>query len=235
MRKITEKDIKGWFPADNRFLHYCAKFYGYSFYNDDVVAEAAFQAARAITKMYNEQREFDNEEHMVGMVMSSFRFAILNAYTIKKRSEKLEVRPMTDYEYSEGSDSFNMVMDRKTDNTKPYDNTNDFLKEVIAANLPPVERDCIVLHFIDGLTGPDISCELDITYNEYRAAIQRGLRKLKRAFKNEQKKPKVQAKPRNIQPTKRALQPIVQCQPFTTNKAERSSHSKAMSFLHTDE
>ena len=54
--KITERDLRNWFPADRRFLHFCAKYYGYSFHNDEVV-ERAFFGARPAEELYDLEKD----------------------------------------------------------------------------------------------------------------------------------------------------------------------------------
>ena len=67
--KITERDLRNWFPADRRFLHFCAKYYGYSFRNDEVVERANHLAVLNVMRLVNRDQEFEDEAHMTGMVM----------------------------------------------------------------------------------------------------------------------------------------------------------------------
>ena len=59
MHKITEDRFKDWFPKSNRFLHYCAKYYGFSFHNEAVVEEAAYQSMLNVKRLMDRGEEFD--------------------------------------------------------------------------------------------------------------------------------------------------------------------------------
>ena len=59
MHKITEDIFKDWFPKNNRFLHYCAKYYGFSFHNEAVVEEASFQAMLNVKILMYRDEEFE--------------------------------------------------------------------------------------------------------------------------------------------------------------------------------
>jgi hypothetical protein len=56
--KITDKDLRNWFPRDMRFLHFCAKYYGYSFHNNEVVERANHLAILNVMRLVNRDEEF---------------------------------------------------------------------------------------------------------------------------------------------------------------------------------
>jgi RNA polymerase sigma factor (sigma-70 family) len=231
MRKITEKDIKGWFPRDRRFLHFCAKYYGYSFHNDEVVEYANEYAIRYITKLFNEGREFDNEQHMTGIVMSSFRFAILNGYSAYQRSKRLGSRPMSDYD---GEGDYNSVMISLSDGSKEYDNINEVLKMIMDKELTDREREIIKRHYFDGDSLKDIVRHLEVSYTDGRRIMRNAMKKLKTVLNHEE--------PREIEykdkyPKRKeivgTLPKPVRNKPIDSNKAKTESYTKAMSFLYS--
>lgn len=228
--RITEKQMAKWFPKDRRFLHFCAKYYGYTFHNDEVVEHANFYAIRNITKMFNEGREFEDEKHMTGIVMSSFRFAILSGYNAYAKTKRLGDRPMTDYEYDDG---FNSVMDTAQSNDKPYDNTMILIKAVMQ-ELPPIQAELIQRHYLDQETLQSVSRDLGIDYTTARRHMRNALRKIRKVLENEEpRETKHTNKPADNPKTIGSLPKPVRSKPVATNKAEDSSHSEAMSFLYS--
>lgn len=232
MRKITEKDIKGWFPKDRRFLHFCARYYGYSFQNDEVVEYANEYAIRYITKMFNDGREFDNDQHMTGMVMSSFRFAILNGYTAYSNSKRLGSRPMSDYD---GEDGFNSVLFNLTDGSKDYDNMAEVLKQIIDKELTDRERQLVTRHYYLQDSLIDISRDLEISYTDSRRILRNAFKKIKTVLKHEEPR---EIEQQNKYPEYRevieSLPTPVRNRSIETNKAKTESYSKAMSFLYPE-
>jgi RNA polymerase sigma factor (sigma-70 family) len=234
--KITEKKMKEWFPADRRFLHFCAKYYKYSFHSDEVVEEAHFIAIKNVMSLKNREIEFESEQHMVGTVMSTFRFAILNAYKQMSLRDRLSCRPMTDYEYSADSDGgvYNSVLSTLKSDTKEYDNTIELVKDFMDSELNVVERECIRLRYLEQLTVPEVANKLDREPRIVRNAIERGLRKLKKKADEityigieEEVKHGYRDEPVRVVPN------IVRSKPLNTNKATTESHTTAMSFLYS--
>lgn len=228
--RITEKQIAKWFPRDRRFLHFCAKYYGYSFQNDEVVEHANFYAIKYINKMYHEGREFDDEKHMTGMVMSAFRFAILNGYDSYARTRRLNDRPMTDYEFEDG---FNSAMAKTKSNDKDYDNTIDLVKAIIK-ELPPVMSEIIDRHYLQQQSLREIARDLEIEYTTARRWLRNGLSRIRKALENEEPREiELENKYPKYTPVSESLPKTVRSRPPQTNKATDSSHTKAMSFLYS--
>lgn len=228
--KITQRNLKEWFPKDRRFLHFCARYYGYSFYNDEVVEFANEYAIKNVLKMYQEGREFENEKHMTGMVMSSFRFAILNGYTAYDRYRRLKDRPMTDYDVDP---EFNSVLSHLQSDTKEYDNTMEMVYKLIE-ELPPTQGEIIRRHYIDQEALADIAKSLDMRYTEARRVLRHGLKKLEKQIRHEEP---INSEPQNKYPKHKeligSLPAPVRSKPPVSNKAQDGPHSKAMSFLYS--
>lgn len=228
--KITEKHIAKWFPRDRRFLHFCAKYYGYSFHNDEVVEHANFYAIKYVNKLYQEGKEFENEKHMTGIVMSSFRFAILNGYNSYSRTRRLNDRPMTDYQYEDG---FNSVLDNTQSLDKEYDNSMDHIKAIIK-QLPPVMSEIIDRHYLQQESLKDISRDLEMEYSTTRRHMRNGLSRIRKALENEEpRESELENKYPEYRTIIESLPKPVRSKPFESNKATDSSHTKAMSFLYS--
>lgn len=232
--KITREDLKNWFPVNNRFLHYCAKYYGYTFYNDETVEHAAYHAMTYITKMYNEGREFEDEAEKIGIVMGAFRFAILNGYSSYKRAHKLGDRAMSDYEFEGSEDGFNPVESKMISHDKAYDNTDTYLKRVIKKNLPPIEASTVELYFFGGLNIPEIAMELDLPRDKVRLAKHRGLNKLKKIIKEDERKDnEIKSERKKHRAAVKSLPKTIRTKPVESNKSKDSNYSKAMSFIYS--
>tara|TARA_R110001632_G_scaffold41394_1_gene103942 strand:+ start:372 stop:1073 length:702 start_codon:yes stop_codon:yes gene_type:complete len=231
--KITDDYIAKWFPPNRRFLHFCAKYYGYSFYSDDVVEEANFIAIKNVMSLKRREVEFEGEKHMVGTVMSTFRFAILNAYKVLERAKRLDVRTESEVTYSNGDDEFNMYLQNAVSNDLPYDNTIEIIKEFMSEELNVVERDIIRMYYLEDMTRNEIAVELDIHPKTVRNTQGRALTKLKKyMYEVTHITNKKEVKPRNSRKTVSVVPKIVRSKPAVTNKAKSSSHSEAMSFLY---
>jgi RNA polymerase sigma factor (sigma-70 family) len=230
MRKITEKDIKGWFPRDRRFLHFCARYYGYSFHNDEVVEYANEYAIRYITKMFQEGKGFENDKHMTGIVMSSFRFAILNGYTAYQKSKRLESRPMSDYDF-EGD--YNSVLSTLADGSKEYDNIREVLDMIMEKELTEREREMIKRHYFQGDSLKDIVRHLEVSYTDGRRIMRNAMKKIKTVLNHEEPR-EIEQKDKHPErrEVSKSLPKPVRNKPIDSNKAKTESYSKAMSFLY---
>ncbi len=148
--KITDKDLKAWFPADRSFLHFCAKYYGYSFHNDEVVERASHLAVLNVMRLVNRDEEFENEAHMTGIVMSSFRYAILNAYTnsLSANEKNLDVRNESEVTYGDGDEEYSKYQANAIADTKEIDNLIDVVRDYSETNLPYLQRralmECVI-------------------------------------------------------------------------------------------
>lgn len=228
--KITEKNLKNWFPHDRRFLHFCARYYGYSFYNDEVVEFANEFATKNVLNMYHQGREFDNEKHMTAMVMSSFRFGILNGYKAYDRYRKLQDRPMSDYDVDP---EFNSVLSNLEGESTEYDNTMDMIKEAMQ-KLPDVQSELVRRKFLNHENLSDIAKSLGISYTDARRHERHALKQLRDDIENETpRKPEHKDQYPKYKDPIESLPAPVRSKPPRTNKAADSSHSEAMSFLYS--
>lgn len=230
--KITEENFKDWFPPDNRFLHFCAKYYGMSFRNDEVVEEAAFAAAKNVMRLWKRGEEFESEQHMMGTIMSCFRFGILNAYATIDRRNRVDVRSESEVTYGHSDDEFSLYAKNLTSNDKEYNNLDELIKGTLDADLNQVEADIIRLVYYEDMKRNDVCEALDICTREYRNRLNTALTKLRRAIKDDEPKQKESLKPYPKFTYTKVRRPV-RGKPKRTNESKERDYSKAMSYLYS--
>ena len=237
--KITEKDLRNWFPRDMRFLHFCAKYYGYSFHNDEVVERANHLAVLNVMRLVNRDQEFEDEAHMTGMVMSSFRYAILNSYSnsLSANEKNLEVRNDSELTYGFGDEEYSKYQASAVADTKEIDNLVDFVTEYAETNLPYLQRRALVECVIGESTMRELSEDTDTTVRQVHVAKQTAIRRVKKLIgvldENEKKYGKKETNGKYISPSRSKLQIAIQLEPIRRDEERERNHSKAMSFIHT--
>jgi len=237
--KITEKDLRNWFPRDMRFLHFCAKYYGYSFHNDEVVERANHLAVLNVMRLVNRDQEFEDEAHMTGMVMSSFRYAILNSYSnsLSANEKNLEVRNDSELTYGFGDEEYSKYQASAVADTKEIDNLVDFVTEYAETNLPYLQRRALVECVIGESTMRELSEDTDTTVRQVHLAKQKAIRRIKKLIgaldENEKKYGKEETNGKYISPSRSKLQIAIQLEPVRRNEERERDYSKAMSFIHT--
>jgi RNA polymerase sigma factor (sigma-70 family) len=184
MHKITEDRFKDWFPKSNRFLHYCAKYYGFSFHNEAVVEEAAYQSMLNVKRLMDRGEEFDSEKRLMATVMWCFRYGILSAYDVLKRRNRLDCRSESEVTYGVGNeDDYSLYEAACIHHDKPYSNVGELISEAMLEDLNLEEREIINQHFYQGETLVDIKKSLDLTPKQFRNSYNRALAKLKLKLK----------------------------------------------------
>jgi len=237
--KITEKDLRNWFPRDMRFLHFCAKYYGYSFHNDEVVERANHLAVLNVMRLVNRDQEFEDEAHMTGMVMSSFRYAILNSYSnsLSANEKNLEVRNDSELTYGFGDEEYSKYQASAVADTKEIDNLVDFVTEYAETNLPYLQRRALVECVIGESTMKELATDTDTSVRKVHLAKQKAIRRIKKLIgaldENEKKYGKEETNGKYISPSRSKLQIAIQLEPVRRNEERERDYSKAMSFIHT--
>jgi len=237
--KITEKDLRNWFPRDMRFLHFCAKYYGYSFHNDEVVERANHLAVLNVMRLVNRDQEFEDEAHMTGIVMSSFRYAILNAYSnsLSANEKNLEVRNDSELTYGFGDEEYSKYQASAVADTKEIDNLVDFVTEYAETNLPYLQRRALVECVIGESTMKELATDTDTSVRKVHLAKQKAIRRVKKLIgalnENEKKYGKKETNGKYISPSRSKLQIEIQLEPVRRNEERERDYSKAMSFIHT--
>lgn len=230
MHKITEDRFKDWFPKNNRFLHYCAKYYGFSFHNEAVVEEASFQAMLNVKRLMDRGEEFETEQKLMGTVMWCFRFGILSSYDILKRRNRLDCKNESEVTYGVGNDDdYSLYEAACIYHDKPYSNVGELISEAMLEDLNLEEREIIKQHFYQGETLVDIKKSLDLTPKQFRNSYNRALAKLKLKLKENEEKPNIKKQRTEsmfrVRKSNRVESPV-------KDTEKDSNYSKAMSFLH---
>lgn len=237
--KITDKDLKAWFPADRRFLHFCAKYYGYSFYNDETVERANHLAVLNVMRLVNRDEEFEDEKHMTGIIMSSFRYAILNSYSsgMSANQRNLEMYNESQLTYGEGSDEYNKYLSSAVSSDKELNNLVDFVTEYAETNLPYLQRRALVECVMGQSTMKELATDTDTSVRKVHIAKQTAIRRVKKLIgaldENEKKYGKEEVNGEYISPSRSKLQIEIQLEPARKDEARERNHSKAMSFVNT--
>ena len=237
--KITEKDLRNWFPRDMRFLHFCAKYYGYSFHNDEVVERANHLAVLNVMRLVNRDEEFEDEAHMTGMVMSSFRYAILNSYTnsLSANEKNLEVRNDSELTYGVGDEEYSKYQASAVADTKEIDNLVDFVTEYAETNLPYLQRRALIECVIGESTMKELATDTETSVRKVHLAKQKAIRRVKKLIgalnENEKKYGKEETNGKYISQSRSKLQIAIQLEPIRRDETRERDYSKAMSFVNT--
>lgn len=237
--KITERDLRNWFPRDMRFLHFCAKYYGYSFQNDEVVARANHLAVLNVMRLVNRDEEFEDEAHMTGIVMSSFRYAILNSYSnsLSANEKNLDVRNESEVTYGDGDEEYSKYQANAIADTKEIDNLIDVVRDYAETNLPYLQRRALIECVIGESTMKELATDTDTSVRKVHLAKQKAIRRIKKLIgaldENEEKYGKKETYGKYISPSRSKLQIAIQLEPIRKDEARERDYSKAMSFIHT--
>ena len=237
--KLTEKDFAEYFPRSNRFLHFCAKYYGMSFHNDEVVEEASFQALKNVMRMYKRGQEFENEAEKTGLVMSCFRFGILNAYQQIDRRNRLDCRSESEVTYGYGEEEYSKYQANLISHDKGYDNLHSLLLEFVDNHLSRVERIVILENILGDKTYKMISNEHELSMTVLRSARRRALNKLRkyvsRITSTEHTKDQSLNNTEYISESRSKLRIETLLKSIAKEQEERGRYGKALSFVYLDE
>jgi RNA polymerase sigma factor (sigma-70 family) len=233
MHKITEDRFSDWFPRNNRFLHYCAKYYGYSFHNDEVVEEAAHQAMLNVKRLMDRGEEFDSEKRLMATVMWCFRYGILSAYDKMKRRSRLDCRTESEVTYGSGNeDDYSLYEAACIHHDKPYSNVSELIQQSMLEDMTWAERKIIEMYFFKGDKPQDIKQELELTPRQFNNSYNRALAKLKLKLKENDRSKNNKPKPQRHIVSVRKNHRV---EPVVKDTQKDSNYSKAMSFLHNEE
>ena len=224
--KITEKDLRNWFPRDMRFLHFCAKYYGYSFHNDEVVERANHLAVLNVMRLVNRDQEFEDEAHMTGIVMSSFRYAILNAYSnsLSANEKNLDVRNESEVTYGVGDEEYSKYQANAVADTKEINNLVDFVTEYAETNLPYLQRRALIECVMGQSTMKELATDTDTSVRKVHLAKQKAIRRVKKLIgaldENEKKYGKEEVNGEYVSPSRSKLQIAIQLEPIRRTRRE---------------
>ena len=160
--KLTERHIREFFPRDMRFTHYVAKRYGYNFKDEFAVEKANAIAMERVIEMYNEGMEFENQEHLYGYIINSFKFSILNSFD-KRVADKLEYYNESQLTSGEGDEEYNRFLAFATVEAEEYDNSVDKIIQLMKSTMNPIEFKVFELKYLYDFTVKAIASEIELS------------------------------------------------------------------------
>ena len=240
--KLTESKLKEFFPRNNRFIHYCAKHYGYTFFNDEAVNDARyFSAVNIINYTKKNGDVFDDESHLVATVMSCIRYGILTAVKPYRKKMRVETMLEADLIYTSGKDQ-DGTYNKYEANCVSYDQEYggyDTLLETLRERIEsPVERifleECMLL----GDSVRDVSERHDVEPHVLNLAKYRVRTKFKKIIKEENERVKTSREIGNsyesqVQSVSQSLSDEDRYQRLRKEQDTERSYSETMSFLYS--
>lgn len=237
--KLTERKLKEFFPYNNRFIHYVAKYYNLNFPNQDVVDDARVQSYYNIHRLMKKDTEFESEEHMYGIVMSCIRYGILSAVSDwRKRKERLDIRPATDMVFNSTRskhEEYNFWDTKLGSYDDEYDDVNTHIELLLSRTTNRTEKMLIELCLGGEHNEADLSEKIGVSVTSIRNAKSRVRNKIKQKIKDEPKKKNPVVKHVKLQPSPETIQREDGYRSLEEKQRKERSYSKTMSFLYPEE
>ena len=176
---------------------------------------------------------------MTGIVMSSFRYAILNAYTnsLSANEKNLDVRNESEVTYGDGDEEYSKYQANAIADTKEMNNLVDFVTEYAETNLPYLQRRALIECVMGQSTMKELATDTDTSVRKVQLAKQKAIRRVKKLIgaldENEKKYGKEEVNGEYVSPARSKLQIAIQLEPIRRDETRERNHSKAMSFVNT--
>lgn len=231
--KLTEKKLAEFFPINNRFIHYCAKHYNYTFHNDDVVDDARyFSQLNVLNYIRKNGDEFKDEPEMVSIVMSCIRYGILSAYSDRdNRKKKIDSRPFADFEFeSKGKGTFNLIDAHLGVDPIEENHYKALLDILVEHRLSEFQKKVLKECMLGEKTVKDFSAEHEVT----ESAVNNAKYTIKYRFKKLIKKEDEQnnSDQEHLPQVERGVRNNNRHKPESEYENKEYRYLKAMSFLH---
>lgn len=238
---LTERRLREFFPYNNRFIHFVAKRWGYSFHNSEVVDSALFYSGINITRYIAKHgREFDSESEMVGAVMYCIKYGILNAYSEAKRRDAkgLDIRLSSDFIFEPELEDYSKYSKALAVEDTEVGGFEMLYENSVEHSLTQLERE-VMNKLLEGYSFPEIDKALGLRDNQALLARSRVRTKAKKAIKLEHRnEEQVSTNPLNEEQVQKSLQHISLADKDKSNgeyEKKTSQYLKAMSFLYSEE
>lgn len=160
-----------------RFTHYAAKIYGYKFKNADAADKANAMAMEKVLKLYREEMEFENNKHLYGFIMNTFRYAILNSFR-KKSADKLETYNESQLTYGEGKEEYSVYYNSATSSDKEYSDSAKTMIDIMKKSFSDIEFRVFYLKYEYDYSVKEIANDLEIS----TAAVSTIKRRIQKKF-----------------------------------------------------
>jgi len=236
--ELTEKKMGEFFPLNNRFIHYCAKHYKYTFHNDDTVNDARYYSVvNVMAYLKKHGNNFKDEPEMVSMVMSCIRYGILSAFSKKDfRKKQIDLRPFADFDAtstfgSNAGDSFNIA-----DYYMPTEEQEDLsyltlYNELVEHRLSDFQNKVLQECLINGIGVKEFALEHEVSESSVITAKRNIRNKFKKLIKEEDGQ--VISNQEYVPQVERRVRKNHGHQSELENEKKEYSYLKAMSFLHS--
>jgi len=240
--KLTESKLKEFFPRNNRFIHYCAKHYGYAFFNDDAADDARYYSSLNIINYTKKNGDtFDDESHLVATVMSCIRYGILTAVKPYRKKIRIETISEADLIYSSGKDQDNTYNKYEANCVSfdeeygGYDTLLETLRERIES---PIERLFLEQCMLQGRSVREVSEEHEVEPHILNLAKYRVRTKFKKIIKEENERVETSREIGNsykseVQSVDKSLSDEDRYQRLRKEQDTERSYSETMSFLYS--
>jgi hypothetical protein len=241
--KLTDKRLKEFFPTDNRFIHWVAKRYGYSFYSDENVVSARYHSIINLTRyLQRHGDEFEHEGKMVSAIIYSIRYGILNSYSEHKRNDERALDICLESEFifnaNENSETYNAYTKALAVNDTEFGGLDLLYRNVVEHSLTEMERQ-VMIKSLDGFSLPEIDNALSLREGQSYLAKKRVQTKFKKAIKLENRNEKQQefthiTDKEQVQKNLQFIREDNWYRSIIEDEKKRSRYIKAMSFLHPE-
>jgi hypothetical protein len=240
--KLTDKKIAKFFPKDNRFIHYCANRFGYSFFNDDVVNDARYNAVVNVMTYINKNgNEFKDEKEILAVVMSSVRYGILTAvtpYKQKKRVELLNESQLMRGSVNDTDDNFSVYEANCIHHDTEYGGYETLLDDLRESITDPLERLTLEECMLEGRTVRSVSESTGESEYDIDKAKRRVRTKFKHIIQEENERIEKSEKTRDsdkseVRPIDKGLSEEDRYRRLRQEQDAEYSYRKTMSFLYS--
>ena len=234
--KLTDKKLAEFFPRDNRFIHFCAKRYKYSFWSDETVEDARYYSLLNVMRYFRKNgNDFEDEAAIIAFVMTCIRYGILSAFSDRdNRKKRIDLRYESEFIMTgDDSSEYNFFESKlgveDTFSDTHYTDLLDHLREhTLTERQNKVLQECL----IDGKTMREFSVE----HNVPQSTVESEKRKIRLRFKKlieQEDESKVSSNKECVPQVKRGVRKSNGSEPFVGYEEKEYSYLKAMSFLYS--
>ena len=243
--ELTERKLREFFPRDHRFIHYCANKFGYSFFNQEAVDSAHYYSAINVTRYIEKNgRMFNDEKHLVSVIMGSIRYGIMTAVSDKSRMAsrkyKRSVETITEADlcYHE-DDNMPTKYERACVSYDEHQDGTHMLIDEFKSIADPIEAFVFEEHIVNGTAIYVLCAEHEYTESEIANAKKRIKTKFKNLIKDElhrlQNAQNITNYETEIPKVSRRVSEENRYKCFVEEQNKERSYRKAMSFLYPEE
>ena len=232
--ELTEKKLGEFFPANNRFIYYCAKHYKYTFHSDDIVDDARYYSVLNVLRYTKKNGNvFKDEPEMVSVIMSCIRYGILSAFSDRdSRKKKVDSRPFSDFEFeSKGKGVFNLIDAHLGVDPKEENHYKVLLDILIEHRLSDLQKRVLQECIIGEKTAKEFSVEHEVSEGAVANAKFAIKYRFKKLIEKEDEQSSNHKEP--LPQVERRVRIDNRNQSESAHEEKEYRYLKAMSFLHS--